>query len=159
VHKVHIHIQRKWSQDNSTEFGANSLLQPMAHRTVFGALAGALREVATLGKTKRWSTKIHRTVRWDNEGTVIFAQRSTALTAAQSAAQKSEDNLQRQVAPDCPVCHRNVRCSKRIDEFNGQPLQAPTVSWRGTHRTVNSGVSGAPPDCPVCPSIEQSANS
>jgi hypothetical protein len=41
------------------------------------------------------------------------------------------------------VCHRTVRCTKRIDDFNGQQLQTPTVGWRGTHRTVNSVVSGA----------------
>ena len=46
-----------------------------------------------------------------------------------------------------------------VDFFiNGQPLQTPTVSWRGMHRTMNSVVSGAPPDYPVCLSIEQSAN-
>jgi hypothetical protein len=48
--------------------------------------------------------------------------------------------------------HQTVRCGKRIKEFNGQPLQTPTVGCRGTHRTVNSVMSGAPPDCPVCPS-------
>jgi hypothetical protein len=33
--------------------------------------------------------------------------------------------------------------------FNGQPLQTSTVCWRGTHWTVNSVLSGAPPDCLV----------
>jgi hypothetical protein len=40
------------------------------------------------------------------------------------------------VPPDCPVCHQTVRCRKRIKDFNGQPLQTPTVYWRGTHHTV-----------------------
>jgi hypothetical protein len=48
--------------------------------------------------------------------------------------------------------HRTVRCRKRTKDFNGQPLQTPIISWRGTHRTVNSAVFSAPPFCPVCPS-------
>jgi hypothetical protein len=94
----------------------------------------------------------HWTVWWDNGATVNFAQRSTALIAAQSAAQKLEFSLQRQDTPNCPVCHWTVLCRKKTEDFNGQQLQNPTVSWCGTHRTVNSAVSGAPPDCPVCPS-------
>jgi hypothetical protein len=50
------------------------------------------------------------------------------------------------------VCHRTVRCRKRTKDFNSQPLQTPTVCLRGMHRTVNSVMSGAPPDYPVCPS-------
>jgi hypothetical protein len=57
--------------------------------------------------------------------------------------QKSEDSLRRQVAPDCPVCHRTVRCTTRTYDFNGQQLQTPTVGWRGMHWTVNSSMSGA----------------
>jgi hypothetical protein len=59
------------------------------------------------------------------ETTVNFAQWSTALTATQSVAQKSEVSLQRQDTLNCPVCHRIVRCSKRIEDFNDQPLQIP----------------------------------
>jgi hypothetical protein len=44
----------------------------------------------------------------------------------------------------CLVCHRTVRCSKKTKDFNGQPLQTPTVCWRGRHRTVNSAMSGVP---------------
>jgi hypothetical protein len=101
----------------------------------------------------------HRTVRWDNGATVNCVQRSTALTTAQSAEQKSEVSLQSQNAPDCPVCHWTVRCHKRTEDFNGQQLQTPMVGWRDTHRTMNSVVSSAPPDCPVCPSTAESANS
>jgi hypothetical protein len=60
-----------------------------------------------------------------NETTVNFTQWSTALTAAQSAAHKSEVSLQRQDTPNCPVCHRTVRCSKRTEDCNGQLLQIP----------------------------------
>jgi hypothetical protein len=94
----------------------------------------------------------HRTVQWDNEATVNFAQRLTALTAAKSAAQKSQISLQHQETLDYPVCHRTVRWSKMTNDFNGQPFQTPTVGWHGTHWTVNNGVFGAPPDYPVCPS-------
>jgi hypothetical protein len=41
--------------------------------------------------------------------------------------QKSEDSLRRQVAPNCLLCHRTVRCTKRTEVFNGQQLQTPTV--------------------------------
>jgi hypothetical protein len=87
--------------------------------------------------------KNHRTFRWAHE------QRSSSLmvechaTTMGSERQKVRGILRCQVAPDCPVCHRTIRCTTRIGEFNGQLLQTPTIGWRGTHRTMNSGVSGA----------------
>jgi hypothetical protein len=51
-----------------------------------------------------------------------------------------------QNTPDCPVCHRTVQCRKRTKDFNGQPLQTPTDGSRGTHRTLNSVMSGVPID-------------
>jgi hypothetical protein len=48
-------------------------------------------------------------------------------TVEQSDRQKSEDSLRCQIAPDCPVCHRTVRCHKKTEDFNGQQLQTPTV--------------------------------
>jgi hypothetical protein len=74
---------------------------------------------------------------------VKLAQRSTTLTAEQSAVQKSVYKVR---------THRTVRCRKKTKDFNGQQLQTPTVGEHGTHRTVNSVVSSAPPDYPVCPS-------
>jgi hypothetical protein len=44
----------------------------------------------------------------------------------------------------CLVCHRTVRCIYKTKNFNGQPLQTPTMCWRGTHRTMNIVLSGAP---------------
>jgi hypothetical protein len=82
-------------------------------------------------------------------------QRSTIV---QSDRQKSESELQSQNASDCPVCHRTIWCHKRTNDFNGQQLQTPTVGWCGMHRTVNSAMFGAPPDCPVCPSTAKSVN-
>jgi hypothetical protein len=86
---------------------------------------------------------------WANGATVNCVQRSTMVysKSEQCASQKLE--LRSQNAPDCPVCHRTVRCCKRTRDFNGQLLQTPTVYWRGRHRTVNSVMSGAPPDCLV----------
>jgi hypothetical protein len=63
VHKVHIHIQRKWLRDNSASLEQIDLLQPVAHLTVSGALAGTLHEMAALGFSQRSSTKNHQTVR------------------------------------------------------------------------------------------------
>jgi hypothetical protein len=46
------------------------------------------------------------------------------------------------VAPDCPIWHRTVRCSKTTNAFNDQLLRTLTnvLTWHA--RTVNS-------DCPV----------
>jgi hypothetical protein len=54
--------------------------------------------------------------------------------------QKSECRSQR--SPDCPMCHRTVRCSKMTSASNGQLLQTLTVVLMWRTRTVNS-------DCPV----------
>jgi hypothetical protein len=58
------------------------------------------------------------------------------------AVYSTEVSLQRQDAPDYPMCHQTVRCSKKTNDFNGQPLQTPTIGWCSTHQTVNNGVSG-----------------
>jgi hypothetical protein len=127
----------------------------VAHRTLFGAQAEAPHELAALGFPGSHSAIIHRTVRcapdcpvsqWSNGQLCPIVD-----YGEQCIVQKSE--LQSQNTPDYPVCHRTVRCRKRTKDFNGQPLQTPMVVWRGTHRTVNSVMSGAPLDCPVCPSI------
>jgi hypothetical protein len=75
-----------------------------------------------------------------------LCQQSTTLTGGtvNSAKVRSQN---------CKVrTHQTIRCRKRTKDFNGQPLQTPTVGWRGTHHTVNSDMSGAPPDYLVCPS-------
>jgi hypothetical protein len=131
----------------------------VAHRTLSCAQAAAPHEPAALEFSQRESAKIHRTV-WcaTRLSSETMDQRSTSpngrlrwLQAVCSAEVKSQ-STKSEHTPDCPVCHQTVRCSKKIEVFNGQLLQTPTVGWRGTHRTVNGRVSGAPPDCPVCPS-------
>jgi hypothetical protein len=111
------------------KFGANILLLPMEHRTLFGvhrtvsgALAGAPRELAALWFSQRSSTKNHRTV-WcatgQSGGTTSNGQLRPTIdyvTARSLKRQKSEDSLQRPFAPlDCPVRQNN-------SDFNGQPL-------------------------------------
>jgi hypothetical protein len=84
---------------------------------------------------------VHQTVRWANGATINCTQRSTAVKSEQCRSQ------------NCKVrTHRTVWCRKRTKDFNCQLLQTPTVGWYGTHRTMNNAMSGAPPDCPVCPS-------
>jgi hypothetical protein len=124
----------------------------VAHRTLSGAQAKAPYELAALGFSQSHSTIIHRTVRcaldcpmsqWSNG-----QLRPTVDCADDSTVNKAEVRSQ-----NCKVrTHRTVRCRKRTKEFHGQPLQTPTVGCRGTHRTVNSVMSCALPDCPVCPS-------
>jgi hypothetical protein len=109
------------------------LLQPVAHRTMSGvhwtlsgALAEALHELAALENSWHSSIKIHRTFQWENEQRSASPNGRLRDCAHSQKCQKSENSLWRQIAPDCPVCHQTVRCSKRTDDFNGQPLQTPT---------------------------------
>lgn len=145
VHKVN--IQQKCIGEFYKVWTIQVLVQLVAHRTLFDAQAEAPRELAALGFSQSHSTKIHQTV-WC----------VTGLSGEPIAEHKSEVSLQSQNAPDCLVCHRTVRCRKKTEDFNDQQLQTPTVGWHGTHRTVNSAVSGAPPNCPVCLSTSKSAN-
>jgi hypothetical protein len=113
----------------------------VAHRTLSCAQAKTPRELATVGFSQCASAVIHQM------SGAIMEQRSTwpngRLRSLQSRSQKSV----------CKVkTNWIVRCCKRTEDFNGQQLQSLTVGWCGTHRIVNSVVSGAPPDCPVCPS-------
>jgi hypothetical protein len=122
----------------------------VAHRTVSGAQAGAPSELTVLRNSLHSSAKNHQTV-WCVTGLSgePTKQRPTSSTVDYGRLhnslkrQKSEDSLRHQVALDCPVCHRIVRCTKMTYDFNGQLHQTPTVRWRGTQRTVNSRVSGA----------------
>jgi hypothetical protein len=63
-------------------------------------------------------------------------QRLTATTTANGQKRK-----RKQVAPDCSVCHRTVRCATGAGGSNGRLLQTSTIEWRGRHRTINSVVS------------------
>jgi hypothetical protein len=150
VHKVQHKPTKKisWGTLQSLE-QRQALVLPVAHRTVSGPQTEHLTNWLLSGFSGSRSTIIHRTVQWAYEATVNYAQWSTVVnSSAQCRSQKLE--LQSQNAPDCPVCHRSVRCRKRTKDFNGQPLQTTMVCWRGRHRTVNSVMSGAPPVCPVC---------
>jgi hypothetical protein len=87
------------------------LVRPVAHRTLSGAQAST-----TISARVRYNSLdclvCHWTVRCDNGATVNFAQRSIALTAAQSAEQKSEVSLQSQNAPDCSVPQEDRRLQR-----------------------------------------------
>jgi hypothetical protein len=132
---------------------------PDVHQTMSGAQAEHPTNWPLSGFSGSHSAIIHQTVQCASDMSVEpTEQRSTApnsrlqcqMNSDQCASQKSEQRSQN--ALDCPVCHQTVRCRKRTKDSNGQPLQTPMVYWRGTHWTVNSVMSGAPLDCPVCPS-------
>jgi hypothetical protein len=103
----------------------------------------AFGEHATLGKNRRRTTIIHRTVRWctglSGEPTVGRAIRGRRVARANG----------RQGAPDCPVCtgqcpvrHLARRCNGRLRQNRkeiGTEPSTVTVRWR-------TGLSGAPPD-------------
>jgi hypothetical protein len=108
----------------------------LAHRTVSGGAPDSVRcsrlnsgEQATLGKSRRRTTIIHRTVRWhtglSGEPTVGWANgrpRNPRVTRGRANGQMK--------APDCPVCTR--QCPLR--------LQRSTAPFLEGNRA---------PDCPV----------
>jgi hypothetical protein len=65
-------------------------------------------------------------------------------TAERSDRQKSEYSLRCQIAPDCPVPQEDRRLQRST-----APNPNGRLTWHAL--TVNNVVSGAPPDCPVCP--------
>jgi hypothetical protein len=103
---------------------------------------------AALGKNRRRTTIIHRTVRWctglSGEPTVASATVSRALRGRRVA----RTNV-RQGAPDCPVCTGQCPVRQLARRCNGHLRQkrkeigtgpsAVTVRW-------STGLSGAPPD-------------
>jgi hypothetical protein len=158
VHKVHINIQRKWPWEILHVWNKTGLLQPTAPRTVSDALAGAPRKLTALWFSQRSSTKNHRTVRWDNEHWSTLPNGRLCDCARGLKRQKSEDSLRRQVAPDCSVQQKDKRLQRSTaPNPNGRPAwhSPDSVQWSVRCTT---GLSGAPPDCPVCPLTEQSTN-
>jgi hypothetical protein len=92
-------------------------------------------EQATLGRSRRRTTIIHRTVRWctglSGEPTVGWAN-----------GRPRNPRVTRGRAPDCPVCTRQCPVRQRLQGCNSRLLRF----WKEIgHRTV----SGGAPDCPV----------
>jgi hypothetical protein len=125
------------------------------HRTVSRGAPDSVRcarlasgEQATLGKNRRRTSIIHRTVRWctglSREPTVASATVGRAIRGRRVARANG-----RQGAPDCSVCTGQCPVRHLTQRFNGRLRQnrkeigtgqsTVTVWWR----TV---VSGAPPD-------------
>jgi hypothetical protein len=133
------------------------LAQPVAHRTLSGAHAAALHELAALGFSQGASVIIHRTVwcatRLSSEPT---EQRSTDCRAVNRA----EVRLQSQNALYCPVCHRTKPpdCPVRQENRRLQRSTAPNPNGRLTWHSPDSeqcgvwcttGLSGVPIDSNV----------
>jgi hypothetical protein len=105
-------------------------------------------ELTTLGKNRRRTTIIHRTVWWctglSGEPAVASATVGRAIRGRRVARANG-----RQGAPDCPVCtgqcpvrHLARRCNDRLRQNRKEICTEPsklTVRWR-------TGLSGAPPD-------------
>jgi hypothetical protein len=105
-------------------------------------------EQATLGKNRRRTTIIHRTVRWctglSGEPTATSATVGRAIRGRRMAHTNG-----RQGAPDCPVCTGQCpvrqlarRCNGHLRQKRKQIRTGPstvTVRWR-------TGLSGVPPD-------------
>ena len=109
-------------------------------------LSGAPRtyrcQPATLGNLQTRSTIIHRTVRCAIGLSYELAEQrlpaptveSSEGTVMNSATQKSERRSQR--APDCPVLHLTVRCSKTTKAPTVDELRTLTVAL--TWHTLDS---------------------
>jgi hypothetical protein len=98
-------------------------------------------EQATLGKNRRRTTIIHRTVRWctglSGEPTVASATVGRAIRGRRMARANG-----RQGAPDCPVRQLPRSCNSHLRQKRKEIGTGPstvTVRWR-------TGLSGAPPD-------------
>jgi hypothetical protein len=130
MHNIHINIQIKCLGEILHVWSKTELLQPMAHRTMSGALAGALHELAALGFSRRSSTKIHRTSGVPPDYPVSprsngrLHQRSTAGLCPQSAALEVRGQSATTgrtglfgVPPDCPV-HQKGRSLERSTSPN-----------------------------------------
>ena len=118
---------------------------PVCHRTVSGAPGHFSSNSSPSGKSEGAPLKITGLPGVPAEQRLLRAQRSTATAFnALQCAQKSEHAwvAHRTVYRTCPVHHRTVRWSRRLQlqrsESNGY------VTWQA-HQTV----SGGAPDCPV----------
>jgi hypothetical protein len=135
------------------------MVLPVTHLTLSGAQAEHSTNWSISGFSRRRSAIIHWTVRCapDMSGEPTEQQstpRNGRLwwTVKAHSAQVRSQSCEVRTHQTCLVRHQTVRCHKRTTDFNGQLLQTPTVCLRDSRRTVNSTLSGAPPDCPVCPS-------
>jgi hypothetical protein len=124
----------------NTWFGTAKVQLGLPHRTVRCARP-ASGEQATLGKNRRRTTIIHRTVRWctglSGEPTVASATVGRAIRGRRVARANG-----RQEAPDCPVRQLPRICNGRLRQNRKEIGTGPstvTVRWR-------TGLSGAPPD-------------
>jgi hypothetical protein len=122
------------------------MVLPVAHRTMSGVHR-------TVSSVPGWASSQLATLGFF-EGTLLYnspdypvSQRSNGNLHQRSTAKGVQCEVR--THRTCSVCHQTIRCSYRTKSFNGRPLQTPIVCWRGTHRTVNSALSGAPPECPV----------
>jgi hypothetical protein len=56
------------------------------------------------------------------------------------------------VPPDCPVCHRTVRCTSRATAICAQRSTLQSEQWNSDVRAASqrgTGLSGVTPDCPM----------
>jgi hypothetical protein len=117
------------------------------HQTVSCAQAGAPSELATLGKTKRSTVKIHRIVRCASDcpvspgPTVIFANSRLPRDCHADRKDKRSEGVRESQS------HRTVRCATGADESNGR------LACR--HRTPNSVVSGVSVDRKLMFSVQR----
>jgi hypothetical protein len=135
-----------YEQSISAQSGTPDCL--VVHRTVSDGAPDSVRcarlnsgEQAALGRSRRRTTIIHRTVQWctglSGEPTIGLANgrpRNPRVTRGRANGQRG--------APDCPVCTGQCPVRQRLQDCNGRRRHL----WKEIrHRTV----SGGAPDCSV----------
>jgi hypothetical protein len=109
------------------------------HRTVSGAQAGMLDELAALEKSWGVAAIIHLTVRC---ATGLSSEPATPAPTVGNAisGQRVARTNGHQAAPDCPVCQGGHGCNGRLHKKRKEIV----------HNSLSSGA----PDCPVRPRTE-----
>jgi hypothetical protein len=135
------------------------------HWTLFGAPGPRPNEEATLQNSLgalRYNSPdcpmCTRHVRWVNGAMATCVSMVDYKSVQWKVVRGRSQSAEVRGHQTCLVWYRTVRCSKRTKGSNGQQLQTPmgALTWRAP--ASEQWLSGAPPDCPVCPSTTRSAN-
>jgi hypothetical protein len=120
------------------------------HRTLSNAPGRAPSKHATLGFSQD-------ALRYNSLYCPV-SQRSNGNLASTVDCKSEQCAVEVRAHRTCPVWHRTVRRNYRTKGSNGRPLQTSTgvLAWHTPDG--EQYLSGAPLDCPVCPSPANSVN-
>jgi hypothetical protein len=113
----------------------------VAHQTLSGARAEHLSKWPLSGFSERRSAIIHQTVRCAPDS-VRWANRAMVDCKSEQCTVRSQSRKVR--------THRTCLVQLEDKGLQWSTTPNPNGSWRGTHRILNSAMSGAPPDYLMC---------